>query len=359
MTRRPSALRSLRAGLLIVALSAGVPVSADTGALPGSVSAAEWQSYRSQFVRENGSVIDDANGGVSHSESAGYGMLLAFLADDSASFERIWSFTRDKLLIRDDGLAAWRWDPNTKPHVTDVNDASDGDILIAYALGLAGKGWSEARFTLAGQKLAKAIDRALVRRVGRRTILLPGVKGFTVADRPDGATVINLSYWVFEAIPMLAELSPSDDWAALRKSGIELVAAARFGPARLPSDWLALGADGSVKPAAGFEPAFGYNAIRIPLYLLRGGIEDRGLLSAFAVNWTGGKAPGVVATASGRTSATLADPGYQMLSASLACALDRTPIPEDLRQFSPTVYYPSTLHLLGLSFVAWKHPECL
>jgi endoglucanase len=157
-------------------------------------------------------------------------MLLAFLAGDRASFERIWSFTRDELLIRDDGLAAWRWDPSSKPHVTDVNNASDGDILIAYALGLAGKGWGDARLLSAGKKLAKAIDAALVRKVGRRTILLPGVKGFTVADRPDRATVVNLSYWIFEALPMLRELFPSNDWEALRKSGIELIAAARFGP---------------------------------------------------------------------------------------------------------------------------------
>jgi endoglucanase len=286
-------------------------------------------------------------------------MLLAFLAGDRASFERMWSFTRDELLIRDDGLAAWRWDPGSKPHVTDVNNASDGDILIAYALGLAGKGWGDQRLTLAARKLAKAIDHALVRKVGERTILLPGVRGFTVADRPDHATVVNLSYWIFEALPTLKELFPSKDWEALNKSGIELIAAARFGPAKLPSDWLALGDDGSIKPAAGFEPAFGYNAIRIPLYLIRGGVEDRSLLSPFAANWTSGKDPAVVATDSGKPSQTLADPGYQMLSAALACALDRTPIPAGLRQFSPTVYYPSTLHLLGLSFVAWKHPECL
>ncbi len=345
--------------LLATALAAAAPVEAITGTLPGSVTAAQWQSYRSHFVRDNGSVVDDQNGGISHSEGAGYGMLLAFLAGDRASFERIWSFTRDELLIRDDGLAAWRWDPNSKPHVTDVNDASDGDVLIAYALGLAGKSWGDSRLTDAGRKLARAIDAALVRKIGERTILLPGVKGFTVADRPDGATVVNLSYWVFEALPTLAELFPSDDWGALWKSGIDLIAAARFGPAGLPSDWLAIGDDGSVKPAAGFEPAFGYNAIRIPLYLIRGGVEDPSLLSSFAANWTSGKDPAVVATASGKTSQTLADPGYQMLSAALACALDRTPIPAPLRQFSPTAYYPSTLHLLGLSFVVWKHPECL
>ncbi len=64
-------------------------------------------------------------------------MLLAYLAASPADFEQIWYFTRTELLLRDDGLAVWKWDPNVKPHVTDTNNASDGDMLIAYALALA------------------------------------------------------------------------------------------------------------------------------------------------------------------------------------------------------------------------------
>ena len=70
----------------------------------------------------------------------------------AARFERIFDFTRNQLLIRDDGLAAWKWDPNANPHIVDVNDASDGDILIAYALGLAGKAWDEPRYTAGGAR---------------------------------------------------------------------------------------------------------------------------------------------------------------------------------------------------------------
>ena len=42
-----------------------------------------------------------------------------------------------------------------------------------------------------------------------------------------------------------------------------------------------------------------------------------------------------------------------------ACALDGTAIPAELRRFQPTLYYPSTLHLLSLAYVAERHPECL
>ncbi len=48
---------------------------------------------------------------------------------------------------------AWKWDPKADPHIVDVNNASDGDILIAYALGLAGKAWGEPRYTEAATKM--------------------------------------------------------------------------------------------------------------------------------------------------------------------------------------------------------------
>ena len=36
-------------------------------------------------------------------------------------------------MLRDDGLAVWKWDPFAKQPVADPNNASDGDILIAYS----------------------------------------------------------------------------------------------------------------------------------------------------------------------------------------------------------------------------------
>ena len=41
----------------------------------------------------DGRVVDNVNGGISHPESQGYGMLLAIAAGDRDTFERIWSFT--------------------------------------------------------------------------------------------------------------------------------------------------------------------------------------------------------------------------------------------------------------------------
>lgn len=353
---RRTLIAGLAAGLGLAAAGTG-PRAAD--AMQGTVAPADWQAYRARFV-DGGRVVDDANGRISHSEGQGYGLLLAFAAGDKAGFEEIWSFTRTELLIRDDGLAAWRWDPAARPRVTDVNNASDGDILIAYALARAGMAWNNAAYVEAAQRIAKAIGATVVQRAGGRTILLPGVKGFSAKDRPDGP-IVNLSYWVFEALPILAHLAPGADWKGLARDGLALIDAARFGPKGLPSDWITLGDRERLRPAEGFEPLFGYNSLRIPLYLLRMGDADAQRLKVFKRLWSGdsGGKPSIVEVMSGRTVEELSDPGYRMLTASIDCALDGTPIPAGLKRFEPTLYYPSTLHLLGLSLVAEKYPRCL
>jgi endo-1,4-beta-D-glucanase Y len=326
-------------------------------ARPGTLAVEQWQPWRDRFVGADGRVVDDVNQ-ISHSEGQGYGQLLAVLAQDRAAFARIWSFTRIQLLVRDDGLAAWRWDAKSTPHITDINDASDGDVLIAYSLALAGDLWGSPDLTAAAQDVARAIGRVLIKRFENRTVILPAAIGFGPKARPDGP-VVNLSYWIFEAFPVLSRLAPDADWSALSMTGRDLVRSARFGPAKLPSNWISLH-DASPAPAPGFDALFGYDAVRLPLYLIRAGIGDQSNLESFAAAWRGDeKAPEVVNLADGRPVNSMDDPGYRMIAAAVACTLYRKPIPADLKAPSATAYYPSTLRLLALSAIAQHHPECL
>ncbi|MEQ4600202.1 MAG: glycosyl hydrolase family 8, partial [Methylobacteriaceae bacterium] len=89
---------------------------------------AAWRAYRSRFITEQGRIVDTANGLISHSEGQGYGMLLAVAAGDRPTFERIWGWTRANLMVRSDELLAWRWAPDHRPAVSDMNNATDGDI---------------------------------------------------------------------------------------------------------------------------------------------------------------------------------------------------------------------------------------
>ncbi|MBF9235203.1 glycosyl hydrolase family 8 [Microvirga alba] len=327
--------------------------------IAGTISSVDWNAYRSRFIDESGRVIDNANGNISHSEGQGYGLLLAFAAGDRPTFEKIWTFTRTELLIRDDGLAAWKWDPSAKPRVSDRNNASDGDILIAYALAKAGAAWKDARYTAAAQKIAKAIGKNNFGRSAGTMFLLPATKGFGTEDRPDGP-VVNLSYWVFEAIPVLAALAPEYDWNGVWKNGLSLLQQATTGRARLPADWLSIRTRLQTQPAEGFAPEFGYNSLRIPLYLLRAGVTDLEWLRTLNQRWSvNNEGVAVINVVTGQVRDKLTDQGYAALSATLVCALDGQPIPGAFKMFEPKLYYPSTLYLLSMSLIAEKYPQCL
>lgn len=328
-------------------LASGAVAAAQTPA-GSSIPAQSWAAYKDRFVDDSGRVVDDGNGGVSHSEGQGYGMLLAYFAGSKADFDFIWAFTRNELLLRDDGLAAWKWDPNASPHVSDLNNATDGDILIAYALALAGKAWQNREYTEAAAGIVRAIASNVLVRRGDAPLLLPGVDGFASGERGDGP-VVNLSYWVFEAFPVFAELDSETGWQSVSDQGLTLLRQTIGESGSLPPEWLSLAA--RPRPAKDFAAEFSYNALRIPLYLTRSdiGADDTLRQLANAMSADGGVAIRNLET--GETKETLTDPGYRIIPAIALCKTDGRPVPEDLRAFQPTLYYPSTLHLLALAWL--------
>jgi endo-1,4-beta-D-glucanase Y len=126
--RRFAAILFWLCSAVLAATAASTPAGAEATVQPS-----EWNLYKARFLDPAGRIVDNANGNISHSEGQGYGLLLSYLADDRGDFDRIWSFTRTEMLVRNDGLAAWKWDPLAKPHVSDTNNATDGDLLMAYS----------------------------------------------------------------------------------------------------------------------------------------------------------------------------------------------------------------------------------
>lgn len=322
---------------------------------------AAWRSYKARFVTEQGRVVDTANGEISHSEGQGYGMLLAVAADDRVAFERIWGWTRANLFVRDDQLAAWRWEPNRRPAVADMNNATDGDLLIAWALTEAGEVWPDGGYRLAARRVAVEIGRKLILLgTSNGSLLLPGMSGFSADDRPDGP-ILNLSYYVFPALQRLPLVAPEFDWTALARAGLKLIDKAKFGKVRLPSDWVSL-KDGTPQPADGFPGEFSYNALRVPLYLAWAGFDQPRHHAEYLNVWRGGenRTVALVELAGGTVSKRLSEPGYQALPALSACASSGTPWPRSLMNPQATEnYYPATLHLLALIAVRMRYPSCL
>ncbi|UYN99168.1 MAG: endoglucanase [Devosia sp.] len=315
----------------------------------------EWQDYLSAYVSPEGRVIDTANGGISHSESQGYGLILSALADDRASFERIWSFTSTELLVRDDGLAAWRWEPEASPHITDINNATDGDMLIAYGLILASRAWSEQSYLDLALPIVQTIGETMLVTADGLPVILPGAEGFD-RDAGEGGPVLNPSYWIYETFPVFAEVSPTINWQGVSDAGLEILRRARQTTAGVPADWVQL-EDGRQKPAEDFPPEFGYNGIRVPLYLMRAGL-DAEAIRAFRKN-AGSFGMGKVDVVSGQMLEPIGEPGYRLIVAAMDCVLDGKPVPQDLRSLSATSYYAATLQLLLLDHLRRNSPACL
>ena len=340
------------------ALSPGI-VDAATSTVVGRAAKnwfkAQWAAYRARFVSPDGRVIDNANADVSHSEGQGYGLLLAFAADDPDGFALIWRWTVAHLRIRPDGLFAWKWDPK-RGEVADRNDATDGDLLIAWALARAGKRFGRTDYEDAARSIAGAVAAKAVRPSGIGPVLLPGIAGFGPGEQPDGP-VVNPSYWVFPAMRDLAALCPKSAWAELRRSGFRLLEAGRFGPLGLPVDWVALGGS-KPAPARNYPATFAYDAVRIPLYLAWDGDAPQSLMADFA-RFSPASDPSVIDVSTGSSGAAMGGLGYRAIFALARCAAHGETVPPDLMTVPDSLYYPETLRLLSLSVVQERYPQCL
>jgi endoglucanase len=301
MSRRHLMVLGIILGGTLVSLAGAWCAVSPSEPQPAKLDQQLWDQYRSRFITADGRVIDKDNDpkGITHTEGQGFGMLLAEAAGDRDHFDLLWQWTR-KHLRRPDGLFSWKFAACGAQGdcVVDKNNASDGDILIAWALLRAGKDWKRADYLAAARNIATSISDKLIVRQGKDTLLLPALQGFS--DKT--GVVINLSYWVFPAFNAFAAAFKNPRWHELSDSGVTLLRTARFGKWQLPPDWLFVG-KGPLGPANNFPPRYSFDAVRIPLYLVWGGITDKDTLAPFLAFWSAPHPQGVPAWVDLKTDA--------------------------------------------------------
>ena len=119
-----------------------------TTAASAADSASEWRLFRDRFLTPEGRLLDTGNAGVSHSEGQGWGLMFAAAFGDRDAFDRILAWTQRVLKRRTDHLHAWRFRPGATPAVADPNNATDGDLYIAFGLLMAQARWRGREKTL-------------------------------------------------------------------------------------------------------------------------------------------------------------------------------------------------------------------
>lgn len=242
---------------------------------------AQWEHFKERFLSEDGRVIDTGNKNITHTESQGTGMLFALFANDYRSFNRIWFWTQSHMR-RSDGLYAWKWDPDhPEGPITDDNNATDGDLLLAWALLLAGTVWERDQYTEAANEIIAGIEAKIIEPFANRMILRPGVYGYDGFE----TRTLNLSYCVFPALQEIAAHTRSDIWVDIYRDCLVFVQNANFGRYALPLDWITFDAKGAMAPAPRKPARFGYDAIRVPLYLVWAGHNTPRFIERYRKAW--------------------------------------------------------------------------
>lgn len=222
-----------------------------------------WEVYKARFLMPDGRIIDTANNNVSHSEGQGFAMLIAEFNNDKETFDKLWQWTRQTLQNKESGLFYWRYNPTSADPVADKNNATDGDTLIAWALLKAEARWRDKQYGKAADEITKALLAKNVIDYAGYKVMLPGEQGFHL----NSEIILNPSYFIFPAWSAFAQRSHLQIWQTLMKDGQTLLSQMGNGTTNLPTDWMALRADGQLSPAKGWPPRMSYDAIRIPLYL--------------------------------------------------------------------------------------------
>lgn len=321
----------------------------------------EWVRYRDRFVSSEGRVIDTGRGGITTSEGQGFGMLLAVANNDRIAFDRIWDWTKQNLDKRDDGLFVWKWSPPEAKARRDSNNATDGDLLIAWALARAGVKWDEDAFVAEAKKRAAVIRsfQILAREIDKKFYLMPARMLF---DRADGI-VINPSYLVFPAFQEFQVSDPDWAWGQFTNTGLRVLEQARFGAFELPPDWLLVDGAGKYSLPDRFDRVSGYEAIRIPLYLIWANLASEDLLRPFSRAWTASRASRQIGVVFDLDTNDVKQrnqgAGFLAIERAVDCVLTGYPIPAALKLTQHDDYYSASLYLLTLAVLREKHPDCL
>ncbi|MFN3525159.1 MAG: glycosyl hydrolase family 8 [Paracoccus sp. (in: a-proteobacteria)] len=317
---------------------------------PGRVRAAApgaWAGWTQTYLRD-GRVVDWQQGAISHSEGQGYGLLLAQAEGDRARFDQIEHWTRSHLAQRRDSLMAWKWQP--EKGVTDWHTATDGDLFRAWALLRAARdsGWAgHLETAIAIARDITALCLAPDPRAGAEWLLLPGAE----ARKTDDNVLFNPSYIMPRALRELGQAAGEPRLIRAADHG-ETVLAELAAKGHLP-DWTDITAAGFAVPPA-HDGGWGYDALRIPLYLAWSGGRDHPAVALALRRLREGATPGhlVVRAAPDGQIRTQSDrPGFHALAAVAECS----PLPHQPVQARD--YYPDTL--LMLSQVALREGGCV
>jgi endoglucanase len=235
---------------------------------------ADWAEYKHRFIQKDGRVIDKSNQHITHSEAIGYTLYFAYIYHDDETFERVYTWYKTHLPKNTNGLISWKWgkDKSGNWRILDKNNASDGDLWIAYDLLLMAERKHDLSLQKEARLLIEAIKSHLVIEYQNRLFLLPAKDGYLKQKH----ITVNLSYYIFTIFEKFKKIDPEGPWDVLLKDGKWLLDQSRFSVLQLPADWINIDENLTITPSK--NKSFGYDAIRIPLNIMYSSLENKSKL---------------------------------------------------------------------------------
>lgn len=242
-----------------------------------------WDAFKKTFISEEGRVIDGSSEAMkTTSEGQAYAMFFSLVANDRATFEKLLNWTslnqsQDDLTTRLPSWVQGKKEDDTVG-VLDENSASDADLWMAYALGEAGRLWTDRRYVALSSLIANRILTAETLDVpGLGLVLLPGAAGFT----PTPTSVrLNPSYVPLQLMHWFVSHSKDPRWTALLSSSRQLIV--KSSPKGYAPDWTIYEFNKDFLPDLNAEKSGigSYDAIRVYLWagMLSRDDDDRRVL---------------------------------------------------------------------------------
>lgn len=316
-----------------------------------------WAAWQASNLDASGRVVDRFQEDASHSEGQAYGMLIAATVGDRRAFDSMETWARVNLAVRPDNLLAWRWLPNAPERVPDTNNASDGDLFRAWALLKASRKFSVPEYRDIAQRIAAdLVATCIVDLPGSKPmpLMLPAAQGFRTAN----GFIYNPCYSMPLAMTELATAFDMPVLARAARNAVDLDG--RLARDGVVPDWVEIeGAD--IRPAQNFSFNAGYEAMRIPLFLIWSGLKEHPAVLRYAeaqARAPAGSAATVIDRKTGKILETSTEAGYKAVAALSVCAAQNT-VGSAVPPFVPNdPYYPATLHVMAMIAQTQSAPMC-
>lgn len=225
----------------------------------GSCLKSSYETYKTNFMTNDGRIMDPDRNYITTSEGQSYMLLRSFLSNDKKTFDLVYNWSKENIQ-REDDLFSWLWGKSKDGtyKILDYNSASDADIDIAFALILAHEKWGDEKYLENAIPIINSIWDYETKQINNYLVLMPGAN-----QTLDEKIEINPSYFSPYAFKIFQKYDNRHNWNELVDSSYyylqQVITKTQTG---LPPDWFLIENDQIVLEKSN-RSDFSYDAIRV------------------------------------------------------------------------------------------------